>query len=84
VRELREELGITPTAWMFLETLHEPAAELTVYLYRVTAWVGTPTNLQPEEHTAIGWFTLAQTAQLELADPTYPTLFARYLNEDRL
>ena len=78
-RELEEELGITPTAWTYLETLHEPSVQLTVHLYRVTAWTGTPTNRQPEEHSAIGWFLLAQVSQLPLADPTYPVLFARYL-----
>ncbi len=45
IRELEEELGIIPTGWTFLETLHvalltsehEPADELTVHLYLVTA-----------------------------------------------
>lgn len=89
-RELAEEIGITPTAWTFLETLHESVnspseqstATLTVHLYLVTAWTGTPSNRQPEEHSAIGWFTLAQARQLPLADPIYPTLFARYLDSE--
>jgi mutator protein MutT len=83
VRELEEELGITPTEWTFLETLTLPLPRLadliTVHLYRVTAWTGTPMNRQPEEHSQIRWFTLAQAAQLPIADPIYPTLFARYL-----
>ncbi len=87
VRELEEELGIIPTEWIFLETLHvalltsenEPADELTVHLYLVTEWSGTPVNRQPEEHSAIGWFSLVQAIQLPLADPAYPALFARYL-----
>lgn len=81
VRELQEELGITPTGWKYLETLLEPAEELTVHLYLVTAWTGTPGNLQPEEHEAIRWFTLAAAQQLYLADPMYPTLFERYIDE---
>jgi mutator protein MutT len=86
VRELEEELGIIPTEWVFLETLHAsfdaPSETLTVHLYLVTAWIGTPVNLQPEEHSAIGWFSLAEATQLHLADPTYPNLFARYLSSD--
>ena len=83
VRELQEELGITPTTWKYLETFSLPpdrsADEVTVHLYLVTAWSGTPANLQLEEHSMIGWFALGQAVQLELAHPAYPDIFARYL-----
>jgi len=91
VRELKEELGITPTRWTFLETLtldlpeppnephYESTRQLTVHLYLVTAWKGTPFNRQPEEHSVIHWFSLVQATQLHFADSTYPTLFARYV-----
>ena len=82
IRELQEELGITPTKWRFLETINAslPSSdELTLYLYLVTQWTGTPANLQLDEHSAIGWFSLAEATQLQLAHPTYPTLFSRYL-----
>ena len=82
IRELQEELGITPTKWRFLETINAslPSSdELTLYLYLVTQWTGTPANLQLDEHSAIGWFSLAEATQLQLAHPTYPTLFAHYL-----
>jgi len=90
VRELQEELGITPTQWSYLETstlslpasLDEPADTLTVHLYLVTAWEGTPLNRQSDEHSEIGWFSLEQAIQLELADPAYPTLFERFLASD--
>ena len=86
IRELQEELGITPTAWTFLETLtlslpthaEEDPDEMIVHLYRVIEWTGIPLNRQPEEHSEIGWFSLKEAAQLPLADPIYPTLFARY------
>jgi 8-oxo-dGTP diphosphatase len=80
LRELAEELSITPTQWMYLETLHTPSEQLTVHLYLVTDWQGTPANRQPEEHSAIGWFPLAEAIQLPLADPGYPMLFERYLH----
>ena len=87
VRELEEELGITPTRWTFLETMtiDLPAAAdqspdlLIVHLYLVTDWTGTTVNMQPEEHSTIGWFSLEEATRLELADPIYPVLFERYL-----
>ena len=87
VRELGEELGITPIQWTFLETmtLDLPSAAgepdlLIVHLYLVTDWTGTPVNVQPEEHSTIGWFSLEQAVELPLADAMYPMLFAKYLN----
>ena len=83
LRELQEELGITATEWKFLETLTlslpEAAEQLIVHLYLVTGWRGVPFNRQPEEHSLIHWFSLAEAIQLHLADPSYPRLFARYL-----
>ena len=87
IRELEEELGITPTQWTFLETLtfdlaaaaDEPPELLTVHLYLVTAWTGTPVNMQPEEHSTIGWFSVEEAGELPLADASYPVLFNRYL-----
>jgi 8-oxo-dGTP diphosphatase len=88
VRELQEELGITPTKWTFLETLTvsipETAEAMTVHLYLVTAWTGTPFNRQPKEHSLIHWFALREVSRLKLADPIYPELFARYLESDSL
>ena len=82
IRELGEELGITPTQWNHLQDISfpsEPSDPVTLYLYLVTDWEGTPTNRQLEEHSEIGWFSLEETAQLPLAHPAYPELFARYL-----
>lgn len=89
VRELQEELGITPTGWKFLETRSVPSSspeqtldELIVHLYLVTEWIGTPENLQLDEHSAIGWFSPAEAAQLPLADASYTVLIAPYLPTD--
>jgi 8-oxo-dGTP diphosphatase len=87
VRELREELGITPTQWVELEIITEsvpeqdnmPAHDLLVHLYCVTAWIGTPVNQQAEEHSLIQWFSYAEAIRLDLAHPAYPRLFARCL-----
>jgi mutator protein MutT len=88
VRELQEELDITPSEWTFVETFRqplpaqgaEPPDELIAHVYLIRAWAGTPVNRQPEEHSQIAWLTLAQAVALPLADPIYPELFARYLN----
>ena len=83
VRELQEELDITPTQWRFLETIRMPLPapddELIAHLYLVREWTGTPVNRQPEEHSEIRWLSLAQAVALPLADPIYPELFARVL-----
>lgn len=89
IRELQEELGITPIEWSFVDTLTtplqsppgEPPDSLTVHLYVVTEWEGTPDNRQLEEHSEIGWFSLAQARELHLADALYPELFGRYLSD---
>jgi 8-oxo-dGTP diphosphatase len=87
VRELQEELGITPTKWMELKTITEsvpenddsPAYDLIVYFYCVPSWLGKPVNLQPHEHTTIQWFSYAEAIKLDLAHPSYPRLFAQCL-----
>lgn len=91
VRELQEELDITPTKWTFLETIMASISEqrgvqpyqLYLHLYLVTAWLGTPVNRQIHEHSSIQWFTLAQAVQLDLAHPTYPQIFAKYITPTR-
>lgn len=87
VRELQEELDITPTQWRYLELLretvpgrdHMPSHDLIVHMYCVTDWTGTPANRQPEEHSTIEWFSYADAVKLELAHHSYPRLFAQCL-----
>jgi len=87
IRELQEELGITPVEWNYLETItipasssDEPSDSLILHLYLVTEWAGTPQNLQLHEHSTMGWFSVAEAVELPLADPSYRELFARYLS----
>ena len=87
VRELQEELDITPTHWAELEIIREsvperedtPSYDLIVHFYCVTGWMGKPVNRQLEEHTLIQWFSYDEAVRLELAHPDYPRLFARCL-----
>ncbi len=81
VRELEEEIGVTPTAWQACGELREPVPEsgelLTLRLYVVTAWTGTPANRLPAEHAEIAWFGVEDACQLKLAHPAYLALFRR-------
>ena len=87
VRELEEELGVTPLEWSFLETLRVPLpargddgpGEMVAHLFLVTAWSGTALNRQPEEHSAIEWFTPEEAVRLDLADPVYRAIFTKYV-----
>lgn len=87
VRELREELGITPIQWTYLETMSITTSEgqnaarilLEVHLYLVTEWSGVPLNCQLHEHSTIEWFSLDQAVRLDLAHPSYPQIFAKIL-----
>jgi mutator protein MutT len=87
IRELQEELDITPKQWTVLETIresiagrnHHPPDELILHLYCVSAWDGSPVNRQPEEHATIQWFCYQEAIQLDLADSHYPQFFAQCL-----
>ncbi|HEY3474482.1 MAG TPA: NUDIX hydrolase [Anaerolineales bacterium] len=81
VREVEEELGITPTQWTDLGIIEDslPEHDLVVYLYCVTGWRGTPVNRQPEEHSLVEWLSYAEATKLDLAHPAYPRLFAQCL-----
>jgi len=66
VRELREELGVTPTVWQKLAVVpeHDKANDIfELYLYVVTAWDGAPCILQFEEHDHIAWFTVEEACR---------------------
>lgn len=85
VRELREEIGVTPTTWRELAVLRVPAMAderrhtLRMTLFLLTQWQGEPRNLQPDEHDALAWFTLEETSRLMLAHADYPILFREAL-----
>ncbi|HET7152361.1 MAG TPA: NUDIX hydrolase [Candidatus Kapabacteria bacterium] len=81
IRELKEEIGIEPTKWKYLNAVRIIADETITecHLYVVTNWFGKPSNLQPEEHSAIQWFSLESALRLDLAHPDYPSLFIQCL-----
>ena len=78
VREVEEELGVTPTVWAPLAVLHGsgPACEpYELHVFVVNSWCGTPHNCLPEEHDEVAWLTVDDACALALAHPDYPALF---------
>ncbi len=79
VRELREELSvkITPPAGKAILTRQD--AEFFQEVWLVEKWDGDIVNAAPDEHDAIGWFSLDEAIYLDLADAEYPALFKQVL-----
>jgi len=73
VRELGEELGVTPTAWRFHSKHRSGDIELHVFI--VTRWSGSP-ELRNDEHTSLVWHTFEEARRLpNLAAEAYRDLF---------
>ncbi len=81
VRELREEVGVTPTAYRLVAMVRERQPELygkaLHHVYAVTSWQGgEPANVC-DEHTELKWFSVSEMALLtNIVDRDY-ALFAR-------
>jgi 8-oxo-dGTP diphosphatase len=81
-REVAEELGVQLEGVDGHPVLHrvdpQRSLDLTVWVSR--RWRGDVSNMQPEEHDAIGWFGAAQLDGLTLADPSYLTVLQQLLS----
>ena len=75
IRELQEEIGVTPIQFQHISTLFDANNDHTYHVFIVTDWNGEPECLQPEEHAMIGWFRINEALKLELALPVYRDLF---------
>ena len=84
-RELTEELGVVPLQYRLLAVLREPNPEVnkegSFDIYLVTKWNGIPRNLREDEHSELAWVGLDELDRLELAAPSYRTLFRSVLSE---
>ncbi len=78
VRELEEELDVTPLDYVELAVLDEPQpdvyGERAYHFFVVTAWRGPGPTMLGDEHTEIGWFTVEAALALDLALPAYRDL----------
>jgi 8-oxo-dGTP pyrophosphatase MutT (NUDIX family) len=78
VRELEEEIQITPTAFRELATLVEPRPDINgdavYHLFVVTKWSGVGPLARGDEHSDIRWFRIEEAVRLNLAHPGYADL----------
>ena len=80
VREVQEEVGVTPTTCEFIGTISDPNAPetdpATYHMYGVTAWEGGEPTLFSNEHTELQWFAVVAASALpDLALEEYRPLF---------
>jgi len=75
VRELEEELDITPTQFRFLTILPDPKpeqhGEYAYHIFEVRSWEGPGPRLCGDEHDEMRWCTVAEAVALDLALPAY-------------
>ncbi|HEU4807729.1 MAG TPA: NUDIX domain-containing protein [Homoserinimonas sp.] len=80
VRELWEELGIEVAAPITEPLLRLQQAGEDLSIWRIDSWNGTVRNAAPEEHDEIGWFSLHQSRQLDIASTDYRRMLERELS----
>ena len=80
LREVQEEVGVTPRTFSFLTSIADPNTSetdpATYHMYAVTQWDGGEPILLGDEHTELGWFKPAVAIALsDLALEEYRPLF---------
>ncbi len=84
VREIEEEVDVTPIEFHKITTLSEPRPNTfgphRYHVFGITKWRGIGPVMKGEEHTELGWFTLQESLQLDLALPAYKSLFKQLPN----
>jgi mutator protein MutT len=70
IRELQEEIGITPTDYSVLRSMADPNTKVcdpvAYHMYAVTAWQGGEPTILDAEHTELRWF--GAEAAISLSD----------------
>ena len=82
VRELGEELGVTPVVWenvcSILDDSPEARGKATYHMFAVRAWIGGQPVIANDEHTALAWFTAEEACALhDLALDDYRAVFRK-------
>ena len=82
-REVAEELGAELEGVEGDPVIRrvDPRTGLDLTVWVSHRWRGDITNLEPEEHDAIGWFAKEQLGELAFADPSYPALLGSLLSD---
>ncbi|MEM7025914.1 MAG: NUDIX domain-containing protein [Pseudomonadota bacterium] len=75
IRELQEEVGISPTEFGHLRSSPDPNGFVVYHFFEVTAWQGGMPVLRGAEHSELRWFRPSDAIELpDLAVPCYRTL----------
>jgi 8-oxo-dGTP diphosphatase len=82
VRELREEIGVTPTKYTCIGVITDPNAPacdpIAYHMYCITAWEGGKPTILGDEHSELAWIPLAAAASIaDLALPDYRGLLTK-------
>lgn len=82
VRELQEEIGVTPTGFCRFETIETTETDgvtpVLWHLFTVSDWASGAPKISNDEHSEIRWFTFDEAQSLTpLASETYRPVFAR-------
>jgi 8-oxo-dGTP diphosphatase len=88
VREVREEIGVTPIAFELIATLRERQPEryghMLHHIYAVTRWTGGEPRNASNEHSELRWFDVAGMGRLtNIVDGDYPRLARREIERNR-
>jgi 8-oxo-dGTP pyrophosphatase MutT (NUDIX family) len=86
IREVQEEVGLTPAQFRKVANLPEPSESgdpnTRYHLFLVTQWDGGEPTLLGEEHTAMQWIALAQVSEFQdIAHPDYLRVFHGLMSE---
>ena len=80
VREVEEEIGVTPRTFEEVAVLTEPHpaehGEARYHIFLVTAWGGGEPRLLGSEHSVLRWVGLKEALALPLAHPGYGELLS--------
>ncbi len=78
VRELKEEIDITPLDFVEIGLIDEPQPDIygarAYHVFAVIAWRGPGPTMLGDEHSEIAWFTIDEALRLDLALPAYRDL----------
>jgi 8-oxo-dGTP diphosphatase len=80
IREVQEEIGLTPTRFARIASIPEPDPQAngpaTYHVYVVQEWTGGEPIMLGDEHTALQWFSTAEASlKTDLALEEYRSLF---------
>ena len=87
VREVQEEVGVTPTQFRLIATVRERQpeiyGEMLHHVYAVTGWQGgEPANIC-DEHTDLKWFSVSEMRLLaNIVDSDYPSFAQQALTNE--